>query len=79
MNEECDAILRNQPWGLVELFENKIPIGRKLLYKPKFKVDGSFDKYKEILFVSWSSIGRVGWVTPFPLGFESHDACSWSH
>jgi len=26
--------------------ENKVPIGRKWLYKYKFKADGSIDKYK---------------------------------
>ena len=46
MNEEYDAILRNQTWELVELPKNKVPIRRKWLYKFKFKVDGSIDKYK---------------------------------
>ena len=31
---------------LVELPENKVPIGSKWLYKSKFKVDGSIDKFK---------------------------------
>ena len=46
MNEEYDAIRRNQTWELIELPENKVPIGSKWLYKPKFKEDGSIDKYK---------------------------------
>ena len=33
-------------WDLVELPEGKQPIGCKCLYKPKFKTDGSIDKYK---------------------------------
>ena len=36
-------------------------------------------KYLLKMSVNWRSIGRVGWVTPCPLGFKSHDACSLSH
>ena len=39
----------NQTWELVELLENKVPIESKWLYTSKFTVDGSIDKYKEIL------------------------------
>ena len=46
MSEECDAIMRIQTWELVDLLENKVPIGRKWLYKSKFKAYGSIDKYK---------------------------------
>ena len=45
MNEYYDAIIRNQTWELVELLENKVPIGSKWLFKYKFNVDGSIDKY----------------------------------
>jgi len=40
------SIMKNQTWELVELPKNKVPIGRKWLYKSKFKADGSIDKYK---------------------------------
>jgi hypothetical protein len=46
MNDEYDSLMKNQTWELVELLENKVPIGRKWLYKSKFKEDGSIDKYK---------------------------------
>jgi len=49
MNEEYDSLMKNKTWELVELPENKVPIGRKWLYKLKFKADGSIDKYKERL------------------------------
>jgi hypothetical protein len=49
MNEEYDSLMKNQTWELVELPENKVPIGSKWLYKSKFKADGSIDKYKERL------------------------------
>jgi hypothetical protein len=46
MNDEYDSLMKNQTWELVELPENKVPIGSKWLYKSKFKADGSIDKYK---------------------------------
>jgi hypothetical protein len=49
--EKCDegiheSIMKNDTWELIEFSKNKVPIGSKWLYKPKFKVDGSIDKYK---------------------------------
>lgn len=49
MEEEDEPILKNKTWDLVELLEGKEPIGCKWLYKPKFKSDGSVDKYKAML------------------------------
>ena len=46
MNDEYDSLMKNQTWELVELLENKVHIGSKWLYKSKFKIDGSIDKYK---------------------------------
>jgi hypothetical protein len=46
MKEEYESIIKNDTWELTELPKNKVPIGSKWLYKPKFKVDGSIDKYK---------------------------------
>lgn len=46
VEEEYESILKNKTWDLVELPEGKHPIGFKWLYKPKFKEDGSIDKYK---------------------------------
>ena len=46
MNDDYDSLMKNQTWELVQLFENKVPIGRKWLYKSKFKADGRIDKLK---------------------------------
>lgn len=46
MNDEYASIMKNQTWELVELPENKVPIGSKWLYKMKFKADGTIDKFK---------------------------------
>ena len=37
---------KKKHWELFELPEGKQTIGCKWLYKPKFKADGSIDKYK---------------------------------
>jgi hypothetical protein len=46
MKEEHDSIIKNETRELTELSENKTPIGSKWLFKYKFNVDGSIDKYK---------------------------------
>jgi hypothetical protein len=46
MKEEYDSIMKNETWELTKLPENKVPIGSKWLFKSKFNVDGSIDKYK---------------------------------
>lgn len=46
MEEEYESILKNKTWDLVKLPKGKQPIGCKWLYKPKFKADGSIEKYK---------------------------------
>lgn len=37
MNDEYDSLMKNHTWELGELPENKVPIGRKWLYKYKLK------------------------------------------
>jgi hypothetical protein len=46
MEEEYESIMKNNTWELTELPKHKNPIGCKWIYKPKFKSDGSIDKYK---------------------------------
>jgi len=46
MKEEYDSIMKNETWELIELPENKVPIGSKWLYKTKFNAYGSIDNYK---------------------------------
>ena len=45
MEEEYESIMKNNTWEL-KLPKHKKPIGCKWIYKPKFKLDGSIDKYK---------------------------------
>ena len=51
MNEEFESIIRNNSWELVEFLEDKIPIGCKWIYKSKFNVDGSIEKFNARLVV----------------------------
>jgi hypothetical protein len=46
MKEEYDSIMKNETWELTKLSENKILIGSKWLFKSKFNVDISIDKFK---------------------------------
>ncbi|GJW74648.1 ribonuclease H-like domain-containing protein [Tanacetum coccineum] len=46
MNQEMDALLRNDTWVIVELPEGRKAIGSKWIYKIKFKSSGEIDKYK---------------------------------
>ncbi|GJR61824.1 retrovirus-related pol polyprotein from transposon TNT 1-94, partial [Tanacetum coccineum] len=46
MKEEMQAIERNQTWELVDLPNDKSPIGLKWLFRTKFNTDGSVQKHK---------------------------------
>ena len=46
MDEEIDAIERNNTWDHVELRDNKNCIGVKWIYKTKLNLDGDVEKYK---------------------------------
>eukprot|EP01018_Ginkgo_biloba_P008401 Gb_25800 [translate_table: standard] len=46
MEEEFDALVRNDTWTLMELPLDKDVIGTKWIYKIKYKSDGSIDKHK---------------------------------
>jgi len=46
MNEEYSSIMKNDTWELMELPKDKVLIGCKWLFKPKFNADDSIDKYK---------------------------------
>ena len=45
MQKEMDSIYSNNVWDLVELHENRKPIGSTWVFK-KIKVDGSIERYK---------------------------------
>ena len=46
MATEHESLMKNQTWDLTPLPPGKKPIGCKWVYKVKYKVDGTRDKYK---------------------------------
>jgi hypothetical protein len=46
MQSKYDSTVKNDTWELIELPENKVPMGSKWVYKSKFHSDGSIDKFK---------------------------------
>lgn len=46
IQKEIQALENNYTWSLVPLPPGKVPIGCKWVYKLKYKVDGTLDKYK---------------------------------
>ena len=46
MQKEMDSIYSNNMWDLVELPENRKPIGSKWVFKKKTKADRSIERYK---------------------------------
>ena len=51
MDQEVDAILRNEPWELVDLPKDKKLIDVKWVYKTKLTSKGKVDKHKARLVV----------------------------
>ena len=50
MDEEIDAIKRNNTWELVDLPKGKEVIGVKWVYKTKINADGKIERHKSIIF-----------------------------
>ena len=46
INSEVESILQNHTWKLVDIPPENKPIGYKWIFKRKFNVDGSIEKYK---------------------------------
>ena len=46
VQEEMDSILKNKVWEIVDLPDERKPIGCKWIFKKKLKADGSIEKYK---------------------------------
>ncbi|MCO5605824.1 hypothetical protein L7F22_060008 [Adiantum nelumboides] len=46
MDDEMDALVKNETWDLVRLPSGKKAIGSKWVYKVKCKSDGSVERYK---------------------------------
>ena len=51
MRTEMEAILKNNTWDLVDRPTKRKVIGTKWVYKLKYKVDGTLEKYKARLVV----------------------------
>jgi len=49
MDEEIDAIKRNNIWDLVYFLEDKNSIGGKWIFKTKLNVEGEVENHKERL------------------------------
>jgi hypothetical protein len=46
MNDELITLKKNKTWKIVELPPNVKPIGRKWVYKVKYKSDGLVERFK---------------------------------
>ncbi|GKD03516.1 ribonuclease H-like domain-containing protein [Tanacetum coccineum] len=46
MNDEMDALLRNDTWEITDLPKDRKSIGSKWVFKIKYKSDGEIDRYK---------------------------------
>ena len=46
MQAEIAALQQNNTWTLVDLPQDKTPIGCKWVYKIKYKSDGTIERYR---------------------------------
>ena len=46
INEEMDALKKNETGDIVDLFQGTWPVGCKWVFLIKYKVDGSVERYK---------------------------------
>lgn len=51
MNQELEALEKNQTWKVTQLPPNKKAIGYKWIFTRKFKADGMVEKYKVRLVI----------------------------
>ena len=70
MNKEIDALELNDTWTIEELLPGKKPINCKWVYKVKYNLDGSIERYKVPLVILGD--GQVE-------GFDYNDICSNSN
>jgi hypothetical protein len=50
---EHESLMKNETWDLITRPLRKKWIGCNWVHKIKYKVDGTLDKYKEILVTKW--------------------------
>jgi Reverse transcriptase (RNA-dependent DNA polymerase) len=46
MEEELQALEKNNTWNIITLPKNKKPVGCKCVYKIKYNYDGTIERYK---------------------------------
>ncbi|KAL0313239.1 UNVERIFIED_CONTAM: Retrovirus-related Pol polyprotein from transposon RE1 [Sesamum radiatum] len=66
MQEELDALEKNNTWKVLDLPSGKKPIGSKWLYKVKLRPDGSMDRYKARLVAKgYNQVEGVDYIDRF--------------
>ena len=63
---EMEALEKNKTWEPVDLPRGKSPVGCKWVFKVKYKVDGSLEKYKARL-VAKATLKHMRWIIKRPL------------
>jgi len=63
MNKEIKALLDNKTWYLTELHPKKTLIGCKWIYKIKYKLDGSIQRYKaQLMAKGYTEFERIDYL-----------------
>ncbi|KAL0386161.1 UNVERIFIED_CONTAM: Retrovirus-related Pol polyprotein from transposon RE1 [Sesamum radiatum] len=66
MQQELEALAKNDTWEVVDLPTGKKPIGSKWVYKVKLKADGSVDRYKARLIAKgYNQVEGVDYIDRF--------------
>ena len=66
MNQELDALERNNTWQLTELPAGKRPIASKWVYRIKYKPDGTVDRFKARLVAKgYNQIEGIDYIDSF--------------
>ncbi|GLJ23273.1 hypothetical protein SUGI_0440310 [Cryptomeria japonica] len=76
MEEEYSSLMRNNTWDLVHLPKGRKMVRCKWIYRTKFVVDGSVDKYKAQLVVKgFSQVAGVDYTETFALVAKMNSIC----
>ncbi|KAL4118875.1 hypothetical protein QTP88_011757 [Uroleucon formosanum] len=55
MHDEITSLYENETWSLVDLPQDKVALRNAWVFKPKYKTDGSLDKFKARLVIKGCS------------------------